>query len=191
MFKTVLSDHWPLINPVLQKHYGLKDGETVRMQGRLAVKHGRFIKWLMPFIRLTGALVPVEGDDFNVTVKNKRIGDVFFWERVFEKDGKQYQFNSRMEQVGNDIVEFVGFGIGIRMGLSLENGAIMYEDKGYVLKLGSKLVPIPLNLLMGYAMIEELGSIDNDQDIQMRFIVTHPQFGFAFSYMGALSFMSE
>ena len=142
------------------------------------------IKFLMPMIRFTGALVPVEGEKFFVTVENKRINDVFYWHRKFEKDNKVYEFNSKMQQFGIDIVEFVGFGIGIRMGLKVSDGGIVYEDKGYVLKLGKKLISIPLHLLVGKSVIEEYVSTNNSNDLNMKFEVHHPWFGFAFSYSG-------
>lgn len=188
MFKNILSDQWTSLSPVLQKHYGLNDGEKIKMQGELSVRHGRFIKLLMPLIRLTGALVPVEGDKFIVTVENKRIGNTFYWHRSFQKENKIYEFNSKMQQFGNDIIEFVGFGIGIRMGLQVSDGGLVYEDKGYVFKIGKKLIPIPLNALVGKSVIEEYVSNsqcqDDANDFNMRFVVNHPWFGFAFSYSG-------
>ena len=75
------------------------------------------MKSLMPLIRLTGALVPVEGEKFFVTVENKRIGNTFYWQWRFKKDNKVYEFKSKMQQHGNDIIECVGLDIGIRMGL--------------------------------------------------------------------------
>lgn len=191
MFRKILSDHWSELSPALQHHYGLKDGEEISMQGELAVKHGKFIKILMPLIRLTGALVPVEGEKFIVTVSNKRIGDSFYWSRRFQKENKVYKFNSKMQQFDNDIVEFVGLGIGIRMGLKVSNGGLLYEDKGYVFKLGSKLIPVPVGVLIGKSVIEEFTSNDTDHDLEMKFVVKHPWFGFAFSYMGFFDFIQQ
>ncbi len=184
MFNKILSNQWGALNPELQKHYGLKDGEEIEMQGELSVRHGRFIKLLMPFIRLTGALVPVEGDNFTVTVKNKRRGDIFYWQRIFQKENKTYKFDSKMQQFDNDIIEFVGLGIGIRLGLSVSNGGLVYEDKGYILKLGNKLIPIPLKHLIGVSAIKEYTRNNSSNDFDMEFSVHHPLFGFAFSYNG-------
>ena len=189
MFKTLLADQWTSLSPALQHHYGIKDGESIKMQGVLSVKHGKFIKILMPLIRLTGALVPVEGDSFSVTVENTRSGDTFYWHRQFYKDNKAYEFKSRMQQINNDIVEFVGLGIGIRMGLTVKDGRLIYEDKGYVMKIGSRLMPIPIHLLIGKSFIEEYTAKPGENDLDMRFIVNHPRFGFAFSYMGYLNFV--
>ena len=189
MFRNILSTQWSSLSPVLQQHYGIKNGEEFRVQGQLAVKHGKFIKLLMPLIRLTGALVPVEGQSFIVTVENKRIGDTFYWHRQFKKDNMVYEFNSKMQQFENDIIEFVGLGIGIRMGLNVLNGGLVYEDKGYVIKIGSKLMPIPLHLLIGKSVIEEFVNSNNLHDFDMRFVVKHPWFGFAFSYEGYFNYI--
>jgi len=188
MFKSILKKHWALLSPAIQSHYSLDDGEEITMQGELAVKHGAFIKLLMPLIRLTGALVPVEGEGFCVTVKNNRKGNKYYWQRKFEKDNKVYAFNSIMQQYGDSIVEFVGLGVGIRMGLQVENNKLVYNDRGYVIKFGKMLIPIPLHLLMGRAVIEEFEAENSLHDIDMRFVVVHPLFGFAFSYMGYFDF---
>ncbi len=191
MFKTILSEQWKLLSPAVQQHYGIEDGEKITMQGELAVRHGKFIKMLMPFIRLTGALVPVEGDKFTVTVENKRVGDTFYWHRLFEKDNKVYEFDSKMERYGDDVVEFVGLGIGIKMGLKVSDGGVLYIDKGYVFKLGSKLIPVPIGMLVGKSVIEEFTSESSSNDLEMRFVVNHPWFGFGFSYMGFFNFKND
>lgn len=188
MFKTILSEQWESLSPAVQQHYGIQDGEEISMQGKLAVKHGRFIKIIMPLIRLTGALVPVEGEDFDVSVENKRIGNSFYWHRRFHKNNKVYEFKSKMQPYKNDIIEFVGLGIGIRLGLKVIEGGLVYEDKGYVFKLGSLLLPIPLHLLMGKSNIKEFTSKESPHDLEMRFEVNHPWFGFGFSYMGYFNF---
>jgi len=184
MFRYVLAEQWESLSPVLQRRYAIKNGMEFNMQGVLEVKHGKLIKLLMPLIRLTGALVPVEGENFLVKVKNHRIGNTFYWHRTFQKDNKIYCFNSKMQQFDNDIVEFVGFGIGIRMGLNVVNGGIVYNDKGYVIKIANKLIPIPLHWLVGRFVIEEYASQDDSNNFTMQFKVKHPCFGLAFSYQG-------
>lgn len=188
MFKQMLSSQWDLLHPTLQHHYGIREGETITMRGELAVRHGRFIKPFMPLIRLTGALVPVEGDKFEVTVVNTRIGDTMVWHREFRKDNKCYTFKSKMEKHGNDVVEFVGLNIGIRMGLSVVDQQLVYKDKGYVLKIGKYLVPIPISLLVGKSEILEYVDDASSHDFNMRFVMTHGVLGFSFSYVGGLSY---
>lgn len=184
MFRKILSAQWEQLSPALQKHYGLQDGEEITLKGELSVKHGKFMKLIMPFVRLTGALVPVEGERFQVTVMNQRRGNAFLWRRQFKKDKKKYIFNSVMSQFGNDIVETVGPGIGIKMRVIENKGGMQYIDKGYVIQLGRVCVPVPLRLLMGKSHIEEFVSKDSEHDINMHFDMSHPLFGFMFSYQG-------
>ena len=184
MYKTLLSDKWDKVSPSVQKHYGITEGQSVTLKGELEVKHGRFIKLLMPLIRLTGALVPVEGKGFSVTVENSVIDDNFYWHRTFNKDGKNYIFKSKMSIYQGDVIEYVGLNIGIRMGVDVIDGAVVYEDKGYIFKLGPLHIPIPLRLLMGKSEVSEFESNNDNQDIEMKFTVNHPWFGFGFSYMG-------
>ena len=70
------------------------------------------------------------------------------------------------------------------MGISVVEGGLVYEDKGYVIKLGSLLLPIPLHFLVGRSHIEEFSKINSPNNIDMRFVMNHTWFGFAFSYMG-------
>lgn len=187
MFKAILGAQWGLVCPSVTRHYGIKDGEKIEMKGLLAVRHGKFIKPLMPLIRLTGALVPVEGDDFIVTVENIYKNRIFYWKRIFEKNGKKYVFNSKMMCINNQLVEFVGLGIGIRLNLKVENGGIVFTDGGYVIKLGSLLLPLPIRWLVGHARIHEFANANNANEFKMQFILHHPWFGFAFSYHGVFS----
>lgn len=184
MFRAILSENWSLLSPALQAHYGLNEGEEISLHGTLDVRHGFFVKLLMPLIRLTGALVPVQGQGFEVTVINKRIADKYYWYREFKKDQQVYMFNSVMQQFDNDLVESVGLGIGIKMGLKEINGGLLYVDKGYVLKLGKKYLPIPLQSLMGKSVIKEFSQKKSENDIEMSFVVSHWLFGFMFSYIG-------
>lgn len=188
MYQELLSNKWDLVDPAIKKHYGIKEGEKSRLKGVLAVKHGTFFKLLMPFIRLTGALVPVEGDDFAVTVENKVIDNTFYWHRWFTKNNKTYEFKSKMQLYKGDVIEIVGFNIGIRMGVDVIDGAIVYEDKGYIIKLGSLIVPIPLRLFMGKSDIKEFTDKNTPHDLEMDFVVNHPLFGFGFSYKGYFNF---
>lgn len=184
MFKELISEQWNLLDPFLQKHFGLEDGESISLQGEMTVRHGGMIKLLMPLIRLTGALVPIEGEDFMVSVENRRIGDTFHWHRQFKKDNQVYTFDSKMVQSGSNMIEFVGFGLGLRMSLKVKDGGLIFEDKGYVLKLGPVLIPIPLHSLLGRSYIEESQALSGEDDLNMKFIIRHPWFGFSFSYMG-------
>jgi len=191
MFKSILSRHWDSLHPILQKHYDIKDNESMTLYGRLTVKHGNAIKILMPLIRISKALVPVEGDDFEVIVVNKRLGESYCWDRQFKKDGNVYPFQSKMQRMDNDIIEFVGLGIGIRMGLEVSNGSLHYVDKGYVIKIGSMILPIPIHLLVGRSEISETVNDTDEHDFTMQFVMKHPWFGFMFSYEGFFDVASE
>jgi hypothetical protein len=88
-----------------------------------------------------------------------------------------------MVHVGNDeIVEYVRFGIGFRMRMRVQDHALLFEDRGYVWKLGKYLVPLPLRMLIGYARIVE--SAVNEHTINVDFDIRHPLFGRTFGYRG-------
>jgi len=75
------------------------------------------------------------------------------------------------------------------MGLKVSDGGLAYEDKDYVLKVGNKPLSIPLHILIGKSVIEEFVSNDDSNDFNMRFVVNHPWFGFAFSYNGYFNYL--
>jgi len=191
MFKILLSTDWEKLAPAIQAHYGIADQQTIKMEGVLDVKHGKWVKWLMPLIRLTGALVPIEGKSFKVTVENKREGEILYWHRVFQKEDQIFEFDSSMQRFGDNIVEFVGLGVGIRMKLHERDGGVVYEDKGYVLKLGNRLIPVPIGWMLGKSHIEEYPMPNEPHRFKMKFVMQHPLFGFGFSYMGELSIVQS
>ena len=40
MFKQILGEQWNALDPMLQEHYGINDGDSITVRGNLAVRHG-------------------------------------------------------------------------------------------------------------------------------------------------------
>jgi hypothetical protein len=91
-----------------------------------------------------------------------------------------------MEHLQDDeIIEYVRFGLGIRMRLSVEEGALIFSSTRYLWNLGFLRLSLPTWLILGHARIEERG-LSADR-IAMTFEMVHPWFGKTFGYEGRFS----
>ena len=187
---------WNDLASVVRQHYALTPGKvtTCTCVGIMdEIYHARILKPFLWIGRLIGALIPYRGRNVPTTVRNWTTpdSDAMFWYRTFEFLGKRpIVFRSHMQHVENDeIVEYVRFGIGIRMRLSVNNAALLFEDRGYVWKLGPFLLRLPLGFLLGRARIVET-AVD-DQTLAIEFDIQHPLFGRTFAYRGRFTLNTD
>jgi hypothetical protein len=82
----------------------------------------------------------------------------------------------------NEVIEFVRFGIGIKLKVTAKNGGIILEENGYVWKWGNLLIPLPVRFLLGKAYIEEMPL--SNIEFCMKMEIRHPIFGTTFQYNG-------
>ena len=140
-----------------------------------------------------GALVPYRGTNVPVHVRNycEAENNHVQFRRLFSFSGrKPYAFNSHMEHLdGDEIVEFVRFGLGIRMKLSVEDAALCYSTRGYPWRMGAVRLALPDRLFFGRGKIIERG-IDEDQ-VDMHFTMVHPLFGTSFRYGGGFHILGN
>ncbi|VAW71058.1 hypothetical protein MNBD_GAMMA12-1139 [hydrothermal vent metagenome] len=189
IFKQILGVDWEKLEPIIQAHYSLKPYslDTVCITGTMnEVYHSRWANIFIPFGMLLGAIIP-----FN---KNNVPIDVYFrcslnsanlrWNRVFKFNSqKHYHFNSYMEiHCGNELIEFVRFGVGMKLALTVEDGALVFRSTGFVWKILGCKIPLPLSMLFGRAYIEERAI--NEHSFSMKMSITHPWFGQLFRYIG-------
>ena len=92
-------------------------------------------------------------------------------------------------QSGKEVIEYVRFGVGMKLLVTAENGVLIFKDNGYVWKLFGVNIPVPINLIFGKAYIEER-PIDAT-NFSMKMIIKHPLFGDLFRYSGQFTFRSE
>lgn len=189
IFQTVLGPDWPMLGAIVRRHYTLRpfSRDAVTVRGVMdEVWHSGFAKALLPLARIAGALVPYEGRDVPIEVhytarKNR---GTLHWDRVFRFPNRSpYHFRSHME-LGerNEVIEYVRFGIGMRLAVTAEAGALVFRDMGYVWRGFGRLWPMPLGLLLGRALVEE--HPDGPDRFTMRMSLRHPLFGELFRYSG-------
>ena len=192
IFQTVLGDSWDELGDVIQRHYFLRpySDDYICVSGVMSeVYHSMIAKLFLPFGMLFGAVVPYRGKDVPIDVHYSCSKDNsnIYWDRVFKfSERNHYHFKSHMEIAeGNEVIEFVRFGVGMRLRVTAENGAIVFRDAGYIWRLFGKDIPIPVGLLFGKAYVEERPVDENN--FEMKMTLEHPLFGVMFRYTGAFT----
>lgn len=196
VFHEILGDDWHRLGEVVRRHYFLRafSDDQICVKGRMhEVWHGAAAKLLIPFARIFGALVPYRGTDVPIEVNYRaRPGDsTIHWDRVFHFAGRPaFHFRSHMEPTGgNRVIEFVRFGIGMRLKVTVEEGALVFRDAGYIWRILGIDMPLPVGLVLGRAYIEER-PVDATH-FSMRMTLTHPLLGELFRYSGSFALGDE
>lgn len=190
VFQAVLGADWSKLGPVIRRHYFLRprSRDAITVAGTMdEVWHSPLARVLLvPFGRLFGGIVPYRGTAVPIEVHyTARPGDAtIHWDRVFRFPGRRpFHFRSYMEpQSPGRVIEFVRFGLGIRLHVTAEDGALVFRDQGYVWRLFGRDIPLPMGLLFGRATVEERPA--DDHNFTMRLVMTHPVFGDLFRYQG-------
>jgi len=209
VFARALGEDWSKISPLVRRHYDLAPHSDAKIafEGEMTVWYPRPALIVLAFVRLIGGLVLLRQKGLKVRVENNsRPNDAaMHWRREFHPPSKNRQgknrrgksrwgknradrnrpiiFRSRMEYAGGrNVIEYVGYNVGVKMQISAVDGAIHYRSTGYVLKFGPLFIPLPGHLLLGRALISE--EQRGDDAIAMRFEIKHPLWGTTYSYSG-------
>ncbi len=193
VFQQALGPGWERLGEVIRRHYTMApwSEDHVCVEGRMnEVHHARWAALLMPLGRLFGALVPYTGTDVPIAVHYRcRPGTPhLYWDRIFQFPGRPpFHFRSHMELTDTrrgEVIEYVRFGVGMRLAVSAEDGALVFRDRGYVWRIAGLRIPIPLNLLMGVAYVEERPDPADPEHFTMKMVLRHRWFGDLFRYSG-------
>jgi len=188
VFQIVLGDDWVKLGSIIQRHYFLKpkSNDYICVSGEMTeISHSLVAKLLIPFGLLFGAVVPFKGKNIptDVHYRSNPTNLNIYWDRVFKFDRFDFHFKSYMQPVKqNEVIEFVRFGIGIRLAVTAEEGALVFRDTAYLWRVFGFMLPIPGRWLMGKVYVEER-PID-DQYFSMKMTLIHPLFGPLFRYSG-------
>lgn len=190
--RRALGPEWDGLGSAIRRHYDLPPQSETRLEvdGTMQVDFSAVGKLFITASRLLDALVPYRGREIPVRVRNWSRADssAMFWHRTFRYPGRSpVIFQSRMEYAGDrHIVEYVKYGLGIRMRLSAEGESLRYDSRGYQWKLGPVRLHIPDWLLLGKAVIKETPI--SEQAFRVDFEIKHPLWGRTFEYSGEFSF---
>ena len=184
-----LGEEWEKLHPLVRRHYGIAPGAESRVVMTGEMREVYFSRRAAPLIhaaRLFGALVAERACAIPVTVINTtRSNDpAMHWHRTFRyPDGRERTFVSRMVHAsGNEIIEYVRYGLGIRMALTVEDGALVFESRGF--HWGSRRAGLPIHdlLLLGRSRIVERAV--SAEEFEVTFDTLHPLYGRSFGYNG-------
>lgn len=188
IFQSIFGEAWNDLPPVMHHHYANRpfSHDVVTVEGIMEVSASPLACALSPLLRLTGALVPYEGKNIPVTVRfrSELHSDAFCFDREFRFPGKApYHFRSRMMPIdGNEVIEYMGLGIGWRAAYSYTSGKVRLTHKGYVWRIFGQPLSIPLELVLGKGYAEEEALTDHSFRMMMK--IRHPWFGKTYSYAG-------
>jgi hypothetical protein len=158
----------------------------VTVEGTLDIE----VAWLTGLIaRLTGTLLAHSGKDVPVTVtfrsgRGQDDARAFYFDRAFmyPKHGIKH-FRSRMVPIGgNELVEVMRFGIGWKLAYRWDGKKVVLEHRGYVLRVGHRMIRLPLEWIIGRGYAEE--HPESNDTFSMFTYALHPWFGKTFAYNG-------
>ena len=185
LFKKVFGADWDRLPPIMKKHYAVRpySEDVVVVNGALNITMLWYISLMS---RISGMLVSQSGDNIPVTVTFKSGKHVsgFQFQRIFNyPDKKSIRFFSRMEYVGgNEMIEFMGMGIGWRCTYLWDGQKIQLNHRGYVWHLFNIDIPLPLEWVLGKGYAQEMPIDDDNFSMWMHTI--HPLFGKTLAYSG-------
>jgi len=187
VFKSIFGKDWDSLPQVMKRHYANRPytDETGIVEGVMKIESSPLGRLMTPFFRLAGTLVPYEGENIKATVMftTTAHSDAFHFDRTFHFPRGDYRFHSRMTPVGgNELVEYMRFGIGWRMAYAWTGDKVILSHRGYVWNIFGILLPLPLGLLMGKGYAEET-PLDVDT-FSMRMEIRHPLWGKIYGYSG-------
>ena len=200
LIRQALGPAWEHLGDVIRRHYAMTplSAEHVCVRGAMhEVHHAPWAALLMPFGRLVGALVPHTGTDVPIEVHYRcRTDDPhLYWDRIFHFAGRvPFHFRSHMEAAPSqdgEVIEFVRFGIGMRLAVSAEDGALVFRDKGYIWRIAGLRIPLPLGLFLGTAYVEERPDPTDPDHFTMKMLLRHRWFGDVFRYSGRFRLGSQ
>jgi hypothetical protein len=194
IFKSIFGQDWDTLPPVMRKHYANRPyhDDRVTLEGSMKIESSVLGRLLTPFFRLAGTLVPYEGENIPTTVHliSTATSGVFQFDRCFHFADKPYHFFSYMQPIGgNELVEFMRFGLGWRVAYHWNGDKVILTHRGYVLKLFGVLMPLPLGLIMGKGYAEETPI--NDDEFSMMMEIVHPLWGKIYGYSGIFKVSKE
>jgi hypothetical protein len=117
--------------------------------------------------------------------------DCLFWRReITAPNGRTIIFKSRMEyQQANELIEYIGYGFGLFLKVTVEDGKLVYRSNGHLWQIGKIRIQIPDALMLGHSTIMETAVSDNEFELDFR--IRHPWFGDTYRYGGKFNISRE
>lgn len=186
LFADVFGKDWQTLSPVMQKRFSNRaySNDRVLINGTMTIRSARWMRFIKPLLKLSGALIQQDGENIPVVVKfrSEPNSAKYFFDREFNFN-QPVRFNSYMMNIkNNSMVEFMRFNVGWRAKFSVKNGCVMMSHDGYVLRIFNMLIPIPISLFLGKCNAVECPISDDTFSMEMS--LNHFLFGKIYEYKG-------
>lgn len=190
LMQNVLKEDWQRLPEVIRKHYLLTGDGQSRLEGVMAIDYPRYLYPIVWLIHMFGGLVLWRGATVRAEVDKTAAGGILHWKRTLTyPDGKVDYFCSQMHYAGkNRLIETIGFGFGLTLQVTVDNGDLLYRSAGHFWRCGRFKLNIPDWLLLGSATIRE-HAVSNDA-FYLDFTLTHPLWGISYCYWGNFCYRS-
>ena len=209
-FKPVFGQHWDDLPPVFQSHYATRIDKLTRhrAQGHMSLYPSAIIRLLKPILSLLNNLPAQAGDNLPVTVgfitDKDRQGVCF--DRHFSYQGQDYPYRFKTTMIhaphspqqkpilgsenSHDLVEIMDYGFCwlSRMHYDPAQRQVILNHRGYAIRIFGRIIPLPLNWLLGRISSHET-AID-EYHFAMQMTLHHPLFGILYRYEGQFSMAS-
>jgi hypothetical protein len=183
-FRALLSDaDWAALPPPVRRRFSkrLADGNTAIYVGEIRETWMSRTGWLLAqAVRVIGGPLPTATDagvPSVVTVTEDMATGGQIWTRLYaRRHGFPQVIHSSKRFAGpTGLEEYVGFGVGMTLRLSVEAHALCFRSDGYFLELGRRRIRLPAWATPGDLCVthEELGH----GRFAFRLEVTHPRLG--------------
>ena len=186
LFANVLGDDWQALAPVMKKRFSNRTytNDMVLVNGAMTIKSSRWMRFIQPVLKLSGALIQQEGENIPVIVKFRSEPNTskYWFDREFSFN-EPVHFKSYMVNIKNNtMVEFMRFNIGWRAKFTVSGDRVVMSHAGYVLRFFNLLIPVPISLFLGRCDAIERPISDDTFSMETR--LNHFLFGEIYQYKG-------
>lgn len=186
LFAHVLGDDWQTLPPVMKKRFSNRTytNDMVLVNGIMTIKSSRWMRFIKPVLKLTGALIQQDGENIPVIVKFRSESNTsrYWFDREFSFN-QPVRFKSYMMNIKNNImVEFMRFNVGWRAKFSVCGNRVVMSHYGYVFRLFNILIPLPISLFLGRCDAVERPISDDTFSMEMS--LNHFLLGEIYQYNG-------
>lgn len=196
LYRQVLGTQWDDLAPVIQRHYDLKDGETLQAEGALNLHHSTLLTPMLHVTGWFGLLFPEQGSEVRTTLTNEAGVDangnlyVAWGRRLHFKtpDGAERlrRFDSVVTLLARGDETLALERVALKQAVALRmsagaDGALVYESDGFYAVPGSWRIPMPTPVRL---VIREWPHPTEPDAFRMEFHMTAPLLGSAFGYEG-------
>lgn len=193
LLEKALGKEWHNLPAVIQRHYSLSLNSNSCVKGQMEIGYPHYLLPLIYLIHLCGGLVFKRGKEITTQVTktvSKENSQLNWQRRLKYPQHKEDYFYSHMIHIkDNELVEFVRFGFGLRLLVSVADGQLIYRSNGHIWQYKNFRLTFPDWLLLGTATIIERPI--SDQTFRLDFSIRHPLLGISYWYQGEFNYCPE